>query len=68
METWRKGILKRLETTLIVFELILSVIFISIGHFINNAYIRGVGVGLMIAWTTSALAHWRAGMLTKNKK
>lgn len=53
----RKGILERLDTTLILFELVLSVVFIVVGHLIDNYYIRGVGVGLTIAWVTSALAY-----------
>ena len=28
---------------------------------IRKYYIRGVGVGLIIAWATSAIAHWKAG-------
>jgi len=53
----RESILKRLDTTLILFELVLSVVFIVVGHLIDNNYIRGVGVGLTIAWVTSALAY-----------
>ena len=54
---WRKPILERLDITLILFELILSVIFISIGYVTRDVYIRGVGVGLIIAWVTSAIAY-----------
>jgi hypothetical protein len=54
---WRERLLRQLDTTLILFELILSVIFISIGHITDNNYIRGVGVGLVIYWVTSALAY-----------
>jgi hypothetical protein len=51
----------RLDRTLILFELVLSVIFISVDHLTGNMYLRGVGVGLIIAWVTSALApHSRA--------
>jgi hypothetical protein len=57
MPEWRRKALKKLDTTLILFELILSVIFILIGHLIGNPYIRGVGVGLVIAWATSAIAY-----------
>jgi len=57
MEKWRKKVLGRLDMTLILFELVLSVIFILVGHLINNNYIRGVGVGLIISWVTSALAY-----------
>ena len=28
---------------------------------LGKYYIRGVGVGLVIAWVTGALAYWRAG-------
>ena len=28
---------------------------------IRKYYIRGVGVGLVIAWVTSALAYWKVG-------
>jgi hypothetical protein len=54
---WRKSILNRLDTTLILFELVLSVVFIVVGYLIDNNYIRGVGVGLVIAWVTSAIAY-----------
>ena len=60
---WRSKVLGRLDTTLILFELVLSVVFIVVGHLIDNNYIRGVGVGLTIAWVTSALAY-----LYKKKK
>ena len=58
MEKWRKNILEHhLDTTLILFELVLSVVFIVVGHLIDNNYIRGVGIGLTIAWVTSAIAY-----------
>jgi pilus assembly protein TadC len=57
IETWRKKVLGRLDTTIILFELVLSVIFVLVGHLIDNSYIRGVGIGLIIAWVTSALAY-----------
>jgi VIT1/CCC1 family predicted Fe2+/Mn2+ transporter len=53
----RKSILNRLDTTLILFELVLSLVFIVVGHLIDNNYIRGVGIGLTIAWVTSAIAY-----------
>ena len=28
---------------------------------IRKYYVRGVGVGLTIAWATSAIAYWKAG-------
>jgi hypothetical protein len=54
---WRQSLLKRLDTTLILFELVLSVVFIAAGYLMDNGYIRGVGVGLVIAWVTSAIAY-----------
>ena len=44
--------------SLTLLELILSVIFYVIGHLTHSAYIRGVGVGLVIAWVTSGLAYF----------
>ncbi len=44
---------------IILFELVLSIIFVLTGHFMGNAYIRGVGVGLIIAWVTSTIAYFR---------
>jgi VIT1/CCC1 family predicted Fe2+/Mn2+ transporter len=49
----------QLYTTLILFELILSVVFFTVGHIIDNNYFRGVGIGLLIAWVTSAIAYFR---------
>jgi len=67
-EKERKSILEqareRLDITLILFELVLSVVFIVVGYLIDNNYIRGVGVGLTISWVTSALAY----LITKMKK
>ncbi len=53
----------RLDTTLILFELVLSVIFLSLSYFTSNIYFKGVAVGLIISWVTSALAY-----LYKKKK
>jgi hypothetical protein len=53
----KKSIWGRLDTTLILFELVLSVIFSLVGHLINSMYLRGIGVGLIISWVTSALAY-----------
>jgi hypothetical protein len=60
---WRMHILKRLDTTLILFELVLSVIFISLSYLTGNLYLKGIGVGLIISWVTSAIAY-----LYKKKK
>ena len=57
MEEWRKKVLGRLDTTLILFELVLSAIFISLSYTTGSPYIKGVGVGLIIAWVTSAIAY-----------
>lgn len=57
MEEWRKRILGRSDTTLILFELVLSVIFISLSYLTGSIYLRGVGVGLIIAGVTSAIAY-----------
>lgn len=56
---------ERLDMTLILFELILSVVFILIGHIIDNNYIRGVGVGLVIAGVTSAIAYYRKSLIKR---
>jgi len=54
---WRLWVLGRLDVTLILFELFLSVIFISLSYLTGSLYIKGVGVGLMIAWVTTAVAY-----------
>jgi len=48
--------LRRLDVTLIVFELVLSVIFLEVSLVTGSLYFKGVGIGLVIAWVTSALA------------
>ena len=67
-EKGKKSILEqareRLDMTLILFELVLSVIFILVGHLIGSIYLRGIGVGLIISWVTSALAYF----ITRKKK
>jgi hypothetical protein len=55
---------EHLVLTLTLFELVLSVIFILVGYLIGSMYFRGVGVGLIIAWVTSALAYF----ITRKKK
>jgi len=57
MEDWRKGILARLDSVLVVFDLVLSVIFIGLGYLTGSPYVRGVGVGLVIAGVTGAIAY-----------
>ena len=48
----------KLILSLTMLELILSVMLYAIGHLTNSAYIRGVGIGLVIAWVTSGLAYF----------
>ena len=43
---------------LILLELVLSVIFVVLGHLIGSAYFRGIGVGLIISWVTSVIAYY----------
>jgi type III secretory pathway component EscR len=57
METWRRGILARLDVALVVFDLVLSVIFVALGYLSGSPYIRGVGVGLVIAGVTGGIAY-----------
>lgn len=58
MKTWRKNILEHhLVETLIILELVLSAIFLSISYLTGNVYFKGVGIGLVIAWATSAIAY-----------
>lgn len=43
---------------LVILEFILSVSALLMGHITGNRYYDGVGVGLMIAWVTGALAYF----------
>ena len=56
----REGMDKWLSTylKLVGLELVLSVIFISLGYISGNEYFRGLGVGLLIAWVTGAIAYF----------
>ena len=55
---WRRKLLEQhLLLALILLELFLSLVFIAIGYLKSNLYFRGVGVGLIIAWVTSAIAY-----------
>ena len=53
MDKWLSTYLK-----LVGLELVLSVIFISLGYISGNIYFRGVGIGLLIAWVTGAIAYF----------
>jgi hypothetical protein len=58
MQTWRKNILEHhLIEALIILELVLSVIFLVISYITGKIYFKGVGIGLVIAWVTSAIAY-----------
>ena len=50
---------KNLPKTLIAFELVLSVAFLVLSYVLDSMYFKGVGIGLLIAWVTSAIAYWR---------
>jgi uncharacterized membrane protein len=54
---WRIKLLKKLDITLIAFELVLTAVFILFSYLVNNLYFRGVGVGLLIAGVTSIIAY-----------
>jgi hypothetical protein len=54
----KKHLWGQLDTVLILFDLVLSVIFLLLSYLINNIYIKGVGVGLLIAGVTSAIAYF----------
>jgi len=56
----REGMDKWLSTylKLVGLELVLSAIFISLGYISGNQYFRGVGIGLLIAWVTGAIAYF----------
>lgn len=63
---WRKNLLKKhLILVLILFELVLSIIFIVIGYLRDSYYFRGVGIGLVIAYVTSAIAYLFKKMVEK---
>ncbi len=53
MDKWRSTCVG-----LVALELVLSVVFFTLGHVLGNAYFRGVGVGLIIAWVTGAIAYF----------
>jgi hypothetical protein len=57
MEAWRTRVLERLDLVLPLFFLVLSVIFLSLSYLNGSLYLRGVGVGLVIAGVTGAIAY-----------
>ena len=56
MDKTRRGV--SLLWQIILLELVLSVIFVVLGHLIGSAYFRGVGVGLIISWVTGVIAYY----------
>lgn len=59
INTWRKNLdYSTLILILVLFEFIVSVIMLFVGYLTGNAYFRGVGIGLLIAWVTSGLAYF----------
>ncbi|HEY5383466.1 MAG TPA: hypothetical protein VIJ88_02855 [Candidatus Paceibacterota bacterium] len=53
MDKWRSTYVQ-----LVLLELVLCAVFFTLGYIIGSAYFRGVGVGLLIAWVTGALAYF----------
>jgi len=65
---WRRRLLENhLLITLILFELILSVVFLIISYLIGKIYLRGIAVGLIIAGLTSLVAYLFQIMAKKRK-
>jgi len=52
---WRRRILEHAIEVLVIFELILSLIFFVLVYLTNDAYFRGVAVGLLISWVTGGI-------------
>jgi len=52
MDKWRSTSAK-----LVALELVLSVMFLSLSYIVGSQYLRGVGIGLVIAWVTGAIAY-----------
>ncbi len=48
---------KKVLSYLVLLELVVSIAMFLIGYLTGNAYFRGVGVGLLIAWVTGGLAY-----------
>ncbi|MFP3318815.1 MAG: hypothetical protein RXP98_06540 [Thermoplasmata archaeon] len=65
---WRRRLLENhLLITLILFELILSVVFLIISYLIGKIYLRGIAVSLIIAGLTSLVAYLFQIMAMKRK-
>ena len=48
---------KKVLSYLVLLDFVISIVMLLVGHRIGNAYFRGVGVGLLIAWVTGGLAY-----------
>ncbi|MDE1850898.1 MAG: hypothetical protein KGH54_03855 [Candidatus Micrarchaeota archaeon] len=47
----------KLLLSLILLELILSALLLLVSYLTANIYFKGVGIGLVIAWVTGAIAY-----------
>jgi hypothetical protein len=48
----------RTYAQLVALEFVLSVIFLSLSYISGSQYFHGVGIGLLIAWATGAIAYF----------
>jgi hypothetical protein len=46
-----------LLAALVLLELVLSAIFLFLSQLTGSLYFKGVGIGLVIAWVTGAVAY-----------
>ena len=53
-QDWRK---RHWFQGLIIFEVVVSLVMLVTGYISGSGYFRGVGVGLIIAWVTGAIAY-----------
>jgi hypothetical protein len=53
---WRLGVLGQLDVTLTLFDLVLSVLFLAVSFLEGSLYLKGVGIGLLIAGVTGGVA------------
>ena len=49
--------LRRLDIVLVIFEFVLSMVSLLISYVVKSQYFRSIGVRLMIAWVTGAIAY-----------
>ena len=57
-QDWRR---RHWFQALIILEVVVSVVMLIIGYITGSGYFRGVGIGLIIAWVTGAIAYAIAG-------